>query len=265
MSRLLALGLVAAVAAVAYVGWLRDSSLVAVERVTVTGLGTRDAADMRSAVVAAARRMTTLHVREQELEAALGRYPVVRAVKATPDFPDRLLVRVLERRPVATVSGPSGEGVPVAADGTLLRRVRPRSAPARVRAEGSLAGERLEDRATRTLVGVLGVAPVPLLERAVQARRDGARGVVVSLRRGPEIVFGKPVELRAKWAAAARVLATPAARGATYIDVRLPDRPAAGGVGPMPEPAEPEGPETGDAETPVTPQVPLEPLAVANP
>ena len=264
MSRLLALGLVAAVAAVAYVGWLRDSSLVAVERVTVTGLGTRDAPDMRSSVVAAARRMTTLHVREQELEAALERYPVVRAVRATPDFPDRLLVRVVERRPVATVSGASGDGIPVAADGTLLRRSRSRGARALVKAQGSLAGERLEDRATRTLVGVLGAAPEPLVERAAQARRDGARGVVVSLRRGPEIVFGAPVQLRAKWAAAARVLATPAARGASYIDVRLPDRPAAGGVAPPPEPADPD-PSGADVAVPESPQVPVEPLAVANP
>ena len=264
MSRLLALGLVAAVAAVAYVGWLRDSSLVAVERVTVTGLGTRDAAAMRSAVVKAAGRMTTLHVRERELEQALARYPVVRSVEASADFPDRLLVRVLERRPVARVSGPAGGDIPVAADGTLLRNARVRGARALVKAQRPLAGTRLEDRATRTLVGVLGVAPAPLVERAVQARRDGARGVVVSLRRGPEIFFGKPDELRAKWAAAARVLATPAARGASYVDVRLPDRPAAGGVGPPPEPAEPD-PGVGGATVPAAPLVPVEPLAVANP
>ena len=264
MRRLLVLGLVAVIAGVAYVAWLRDSSLVAVERVTVTGLGTRDAPDMRSAVVVAARRMTTLHVREHELEAALERYPAVRAVEATPDFPHRLLVRVLLRRPVATVSGPSGAGIPVAADGTLLRRASPRTAPALVKAQGPLAGERVEDRATRTLVGVLGAAPTPLAERAVEARRDGTRGVVVSLRRGPEIVFGKPEQLRAKWAAAARVLAAPVSRGASYIDVRLPDRPVAGGVGPVPEPVEP-GPEGAETVVPTVPQVPVEPLAIANP
>lgn len=235
MSRLVALALVALVSGVGYFGWLRDSSLVAVEHVTVTGLGTRDAAEMRAALVAAGRRMTTLHVRERELSRALERYPVVRAVKATPDFPDRLVVRVLERRPVATVRTSSGGRVPVAADGTLLPRARPRTAPALVRAEGPLAGDRLSDRGARTLVGVLGAAPAPLVERAVQARRDGARGVVVSLRRGPEIFFGRPDRLAAKWAAAARVLATPAARGASYVDVRLPDRPAAGGVGPPPD------------------------------
>ena len=124
MSRLVALALVALIGAVGYFGWLRDSSLVAVERVTVTGLGTRDAAEMRAALVAAGRRMTTLHVRERELALALGRFPVVREVKATPDFPDRLVVRVVERRAVATVRTAPGAGVPVAADGTLLRGAR---------------------------------------------------------------------------------------------------------------------------------------------
>lgn len=264
MSRLVALALVSLIGAVGYFGWLRDSSLVAVERVTVTGLGTRDAAEMRAALVAAGRRMTTLHVRERELALALGRYPVVREVKATPDFPDRLVVRVVERRPVATVSTASGPGVPVAADGTLLRRARRGPAPALVRAEGSLSGDRLRDRGARTLVGVLGAAPAPLGERAVQARRDGARGVVVSLRRGPEIVFGKPDRVGAKWAAAARVLATPAARGASYVDVRLPDRPAAGGVGP---PADPEAPATDSALTAAAPnsQVAVQPGTVLKP
>lgn len=264
MSRLVAVALAALIGAVGYFGWLRDSSLVAVERVTVTGLATRDAAEMRAALVAAGRRMTTLHVREDELELALQRYPAVRGVEAAADFPDRLVVRVVERRPVATVSTSSGAAVPVAADGTLLRRARRGAAPALVRAEGSLTGERLRDRGARTLVGVLGAAPAPLVERAVQARRDGARGVVVSLRRGPEIFFGRPDRLAAKWAAAARVLATPAARGASYVDVRLPDRPAAGGVGPPPDPAAPTADGAPNATAP-NPQATIEAGAVSDP
>ena len=51
-----------------------------------------------------------------------------------------------------------------------------------------------------------------------------------SLSDGPELIFGDASRVRAKWIAAARVLADPDAAGATYIDVRLPDRPAAGGL-----------------------------------
>jgi cell division protein FtsQ len=42
-------------------------------------------------------------------------------------------------------------------------------------------------------------------------------------------MLGSTERPRAKWAAAARVLSDSSSEGATYIDVRLPERPAAGG------------------------------------
>ena len=53
---------------------------------------------------------------------------------------------------------------------------------------------------------------------------------MVELREGPELFFGDARHLRAKWTAAVRILADPKAAGASYIDVRLPGRPAAGGL-----------------------------------
>ena len=55
-------------------------------------------------------------------------------------------------------------------------------------------------------------------------------GIVVELRDGPELIFGDATRVRAKWIAAVRILADPEAAGASYIDVRLPGRPAAGGL-----------------------------------
>jgi cell division protein FtsQ len=55
-------------------------------------------------------------------------------------------------------------------------------------------------------------------------------GIVVQVRKGPELRFGDASRIPAKWMAAARVLAAAGARGATYIDLRLPERPAAGGL-----------------------------------
>ena len=52
----------------------------------------------------------------------------------------------------------------------------------------------------------------------------------MELRDGPELIFGEATRVRAKWVAATRVLADPDSQGATYIDVRLPGRPAAGGL-----------------------------------
>jgi cell division protein FtsQ len=70
------------------------------------------------------------------------------------------------------------------------------------------------------------------------------RGLVARLRNGPDLIFGDTRRLRAKWLAVARVLADKGSQGASYIDVRLPERPAAGGL-PVDEsavPAEPAAP-----------------------
>ena len=64
--------------------------------------------------------------------------------------------------------------------------------------------------------------------RAVEIKP--ANGLVAHLRRGPDLIFGTADRMAAKWIAAARVLSSPAAKGATYIDLRLPERPAAGGL-----------------------------------
>ena len=87
--------------------------------------------------------------------------------------------------------------------------------------------ERLGDRTTEErLVLVLAGAPTdlrPLLERAY-ATTDGVR---VAMRTGPTLRFGSPRRIAAKWAAVSRVLADPSSGGASLLDVRLPERPAA--------------------------------------
>ena len=55
----------------------------------------------------------------------------------------------------------------------------------------------------------------------------------MTLKNGPELVFGTDADARAKWLAAARVLAESSAAGATYLDLRIPGRVAAGGLAPV--------------------------------
>lgn len=230
-----------ALGALAYLGWLRDSSLVAVERVTVTGLTTPDAARIEAALAVAAKDMTTLHVRAGELEEAVAAFPVVRAVEPDADFPHGLAIRVVEHRPVAAVAVPGGDRVAVAADGTVLPELPAERLP-HVAASSGVAGKRLGDAAARRLVAVLGAAPRPLLERVERIGVTRTRGIVIALRDGPELVFGDDSRARAKWTAAAAVLADSSSAGAAYVDVRLPERPAAGGVGaPTIEPLDPAG------------------------
>jgi len=205
--------------------WLRDSTLVAVENVKVTGLTTKDASRVRAALVSAAHTMTTLHVDQAELEDSIAAYPVVRALQVQADFPHRLDIRVIEHRPAAIVGG-----LPVAGDGTILRGLPVEGRLPEIEARGKLDGDRLSDPAALHAARVAGGAPAPLRGRLERIDIRAEEGIVVELRDGPELYFGNAKRLHAKWVAAVRILADPEAEGASYIDVRLPGRPAAGGL-----------------------------------
>jgi len=212
--------------------WLRDSSLVRVDDVTVTGVTASDGAQVRAALEEAARGMTTLHVREGALRDAVAQYSSVARLDAKTDFPHRLTIDVVEERPVAALAADDGHRVPVTGSGVVLRGVvADRDLPS-VHLGSPALGAKLTDRRVLGVLAVAAAAPAPLLRRTDELTSE-ARGVVVTLRDGPELVFGDAAEAKAKWIAAARVLAEPSAAGATYLDLRIPGRVAAGGLAPV--------------------------------
>lgn len=248
--RLLGALLLVLVAASAWL-WLRDSRLVAVERVEVTGLSSSQAAGVERALRRAATDMTTLHVREEALATAVEPYESVEAVRADADFPHTLRIAVTEKRMVAVVSV-GGAETAVGADGRLLRGVEPPEPLPEVDGGRVVASDRLDDAGALGAVAVLAKAPPELHPRVERARR-GDRGLVLEMREGPDLIFGDRHRVRAKWAAAARVLAEPSAVGAVYLDLRLPERVAAGGVAPTPEPTPaPSATAPPTLETPAT-------------
>ena len=74
---------------------------------------------------------------------------------------------------------------------------------------------------------MLGAAPRVLLGWVSKVFM-GPEGMTVAMRNGVALYFGDVTRPHAKWLAAARVLADPSSAGATYVDVRAPERPAAG-------------------------------------
>ena len=113
-----------ALAALAVGGmWLRDSELVRVKHVEVTGIGGPDAARIRALLAEAAREMTTLHVRTDQLHAAVSGYPIVKGLRVERDLPNGLRIIVQEHVPVAAVVV-DGARTAVAGDGLLLPRTR---------------------------------------------------------------------------------------------------------------------------------------------
>ena len=84
--------------------WLRNSSLVRVEHVTVTGIdGPQAARDPRALTSPPALDMTTLDVREDALRGAVAAYPVVRSLRTETDFPHGLRIIVNAYEPVAAL------------------------------------------------------------------------------------------------------------------------------------------------------------------
>jgi cell division protein FtsQ len=210
-------------------GWalLRHSSLVAVERVQISGVRGPDARAIEAALSGAARHMSTLDVRPAALRAAVAPFRLVRQLSATPSFPHGLHISVIEQLPVAAVSA-GGQRTAVAADGVLLGpALLSGSLPTLGGSPEALAGQRLKSPSLLAAASILGAAPAPLAKLVARAF-TGPRGLTVAMRNGLKAYFGDATRPHAKWLALARVLADPSAAGASYVDVRLPERPAAG-------------------------------------
>ncbi|WP_354701833.1 Cell division protein FtsQ [Paraconexibacter sp. AEG42_29] len=232
MRRIVALLIV--LGAVAAGGWflLRDSSFVAVNDVTITGVSGTQAAGVRAALEAAAREQTTLRLQPEKLSAAVARFPEVKAVRATTSFPHGLSITVIERTPVAALRA-GGRTIPVAGDGTLLRDASAKGLPT-VSVKTAPAGAKLTDGLALAEVRILAAAPVALRREVVKVF-TGSRGLAVQLRNGPDVAFGAPERLAAKWASLTAVLAQPASAGGTLIDLSVPERPAVAGLEPLPD------------------------------
>jgi cell division protein FtsQ len=214
-------------------GWLllRKSSFVTVEHVRVSGVHGADAPAIEAALAGAARHMSTLDLHPGALRAAVASFPVVRSIRAIPSFPHGLHVDVVEQLPAAAVMV-GGERSAVAADGVVLGpALLSGSLPA---LSGSVSatptGGHLRDATLLAALTVLGDAPAPLA-KAVKRVYPGPEGLTVAMRGGLLAYFGDPSRPHAKWLSLARVLADSSSKGAAYVDVRLPERPAAGFAG----------------------------------
>jgi cell division protein FtsQ len=220
--------------------WVRDSSLARVTEVRVTGATTSDEGRIRAALERAARDMTTLHVREQALHDAVAPYPSVAGLRVQTDFPHGISVEVLEHRPVAAIEV-DGNRTPVSGGGIVLTGVQADRTLPSIRRD-RIPARRVDDARTKAALAVAAAAPEPLLDRS-ERLSYGPDGLTIDLRSGPPLVFGTADDAAAKWAAAARVLAEPSAAGATYLDLRVPGRVAAGGLGPVPQEPPSEEPQ----------------------
>ncbi len=246
--RLIVLALILVALAAAYMFWFRTSSFVEVRTVKITGAD--QAPDVDSALRAAADGQSTLHLNGDQLRAAVADNPQVSHIAIATDFPHTLLIDVDIREPVGYVKS---AGAIVAGDGVVLDHSghAPDGIPA-IDADGSgdgSAGSSVGGDAL-TVARVLGAAPKQLAEEINGAAADKDYGVTVDFGPGIELRFGDASGAALKWKALSAVLADPKFKGASYLDLSVPDRPVAGGV---PESTDSTATSTIDPTTTVPP------------
>ena len=175
--------------------------------------------------------MSTLAVNPAALRAAVASFPVVQSVRAIPSFPHGLRIEVSEQLPVAALTI-AGQRTAVAADGVVLGPgLITGSLPALSEGQGIVpqVGRHVQGASLLAELAILGAEPRPLarFDARVFTGSKG-EGLTVAMRNGLLVYFGDATRPHAKWLSLARVLADPSSAGATYIDVRVPERPAAG-------------------------------------
>jgi cell division protein FtsQ len=217
-------------------GWLllRKSSFTAVERVRVSGLHGPQAQAIEAALDGSASHMSTLDVHPSALRAAVASFPVVRAVHAIPSFPHGLRIEVTEQLPVAALTI-AGTRTAVAADGVVLgpallsSSLPALSEPQGVTSTSPQPGQRLKGERLLAELTLMGAAPRSLTRFVARVYTSPrGQGLTVAMRNGLLVYFGDATRPHAKWLSLARVLAESTSAGAVYIDVRVPERPAAG-------------------------------------
>jgi cell division protein FtsQ len=231
--RVLLLAVASGALALAYFGWFRDSSLVAVHDVQVEGVNSADRQRIVAELTDAARGMTTLHVQTDRLQDAVRGFPEVASVSADASFPHGITIQVIERQPKLVVRAGDRE-MPVAGDGSLLpgAEVADRDLPElpldELPASGRMSGDPLSEALA------IGAAPAPLRPLIAGASVSGDYGIVVTMRGGIELRFGNRDRADQKWTAVAAILADRQLTSVSYVDVRVPDRPAVGGTSTAP-------------------------------
>lgn len=232
---------------------VRNSSLVAVQSVRVVGLSGYYDKDARSAVVAEAMQMTTMNFDPARVEEAAAQFVDVAGVRVETDFPHAATIHVDVRRPVL-VARLNGRTVTLSQHGEVIAAPKSIAGLPQIEAVGSIKGNRVTGGKALEASTLLGAAPDVLL-RKVDSVRWGRFGIVVSLDKGIDLYFGDAGDARKKWRDAAAVLASSAAAGAAYVDLRIAGRPAVGGLGGAPvAQSTAVTPEAGTTATEVTPE-----------
>jgi cell division protein FtsQ len=221
------LACLAGVPLVALLCWLvlRDSGLFAVDQVTIVGLSSRALPAVVQQIDEAAHSQTTTDFSVGAVRAAVEQYTLITDIHAETQFPHGVRITVTERTPIAALTV-GHHHFAIAADGSVITGLSTAGSLAVVHAAHLPAAGHTSEPFVMLALRILRDAPAPLRRRVAAVSAAGGP-LTIYLHRGPRLIFGNDALPHAKWDSAAAVLADTSSRGATYVDVRLPSRPAA--------------------------------------
>lgn len=234
--RTVALGVVATLALLAGGWWVATGPPARVASVSVSGYQRPDRAVLERTLLLVARSGTVLQPPVDRMRLAATRFPWVEDVVVSRDWPRGLAVVVVEARAAALAVPTSGPRVLVSESGRVLGPAPdPPPALPRVRVPGAApaVGSRLSGAPVRAALAFSAVLE-PQIAGRVRALREEGGALYARLAGGPELRLGLPEDLEAKARALDVVLGQLSAadeRAASYIDLSVPTRPAAGGLG----------------------------------
>lgn len=201
------------------------SPLFEVRRVEVRGNGRLAPAEVRG-LLGDARGRNLWLVSLDDLARSVATHPWIARADVRRDLPSTLVVEIEERIPIAWVAD-AGGGAAVAADGVVVQR--------RPDGEGLVAigtAERIEEpgsltSAPRRSLRVVASLP-PRIRREVAAASLRGEGVILRLRSGARVLYGRAESLGAKRATLTALLAWMDENEVPtgLVDLRAPATPA---------------------------------------
>jgi cell division protein FtsQ len=213
----------AAVVAVAVVGWLLLAGpLLTVRTVQVDGLATLPAEQVQEAA-GIASGIPLLRVDVDGAQARVARLPQIASAEVTRDWPDSVVITVVERVPVAVVGDP-GERSLVDADGVLFDSVTGAAPDGVVPLEVEDPGP--DDPATLAGIAAVGSLPGDVRRQVAGATATSPDDISLTLTDETVVLWGDASESEEKAEALAGVLEQLAAEElepAETIDVSTPD------------------------------------------
>jgi cell division septal protein FtsQ len=220
--------------ALALLWWLANGPLLAVTGVSVRGYDRPDRAALIAAIDDAASGGTVVSPPAGRIRSTAAAFPWVASVAVQRDWPRGVTVDVVMARPAAVAAVPGGEPALVSDAGRVLGPA-PEAAGLgwlRLTRAPPAAGYALP-AADRAGLAFLAAAQPAVAARVRQLGADASGALSARIDGGPELRLGRPERMEAKARALALVLAqVPPGEiaEASYIDLRIPKRPAIGGL-----------------------------------